>query len=55
MISENFTIEDIHAIRYANYEKTKYFTKEELIADSKKKAEKIKKRLEMLKKETVCN
>lgn len=53
MISENFTIKDIHAIRYANYEKTKSLTKEELIEDSKKKAERVKKRLEMLKKETV--
>lgn len=41
--SKNFTIEDIHAIRYTNYEKTKSLTKEELIEDSRKKAERIKK------------
>lgn len=54
MTSKNFTIDDIHAIRYANYEKTKHLSKEELIEDSKQKAERIKKRLEMLKKDTVC-
>lgn len=53
MISENFTIKDIHNIRYANYERTKYMSKEELIEDSKKRAEKIKNKLEMLKKGTV--
>ena len=53
IISENFTIEDIHAIRYANYERTKNMSKEELIEDSKKRAEKIKNKLEMLKKEAI--
>jgi len=53
MISENFTIKDIHAIRYANYERTKNMSKEELIEDSKKRAEKIKNKLEMFKKEDI--
>lgn len=30
-ISENFTIKDIHQIRYANFEQTKNFTAQELI------------------------
>lgn len=55
MISQKFTIKDIHAIRYANYERTKNMTKEELINDSKKRAEKIKNKLEMLKKEAIQN
>ena len=31
MISEKSTIDDIHQIRYANYEKTKDMKQEELI------------------------
>ena len=53
MISENFTIKDIHTIRYANYERTKNMSKEELIEDSKKRAEKMKNKLENLKKEDI--
>jgi len=42
MISENFTVKDIHAIRYANYERTKNMSSEELIEDTKRRAEKIR-------------
>ena len=39
MISEKFTIEDIHQIRYENYEKTKHMTAEELIENTRKESE----------------
>ena len=37
-ISSNFTIEDIHNIRYENYEKTKNMLPKELIEKTKKEA-----------------
>ena len=37
-ISNNFTIEDIHNIRYENYEKTKNLPPRELIEKTKKEA-----------------
>ena len=37
-ISNNFTIEDIHTIRYENYEKTKNMLPRELIEETKKRA-----------------
>jgi len=37
-ISDNFTIEDIHNIRYENYEKTKNMLPKELIEKTKKGA-----------------
>lgn len=49
MISDKFTIEDIHQIRYENYERQKDMTAEEKIEDTKKGAEEIKKRLDELK------
>lgn len=49
MICDKFTIEDIHQIRYENYERQKNMTAEEKIEDTKKGAVKIKKRLAELK------
>ncbi|MBC8062163.1 MAG: hypothetical protein H7Y18_16040 [Clostridiaceae bacterium] len=49
MISDKFTIEDIHQIRYENYERQKNMTVEEKIEDTKKGAEEIKKKLAELK------
>ena len=37
-ISNNFTIEDIHNIRYENYKKTKNLLPKELIEKTKKEA-----------------
>lgn len=48
-ISSNFTIEDIHRIRYENYENTKNLKSNELIEKTKKNAEKGWKRLNELK------
>ena len=45
MISEKFTIEDIHLIRYENYEKTKNMKQEELIEKTRLDAEEGKKLL----------
>ncbi|MCL2048726.1 MAG: hypothetical protein FWG87_08360 [Defluviitaleaceae bacterium] len=38
-ISPNFTIEDIHKIRYANYERTKNMTPKEIIEHTRKEAQ----------------
>ncbi len=40
-ISEKFTIEDIHNIRYENYEKTKNMTPYELIQNTNNSANRI--------------
>lgn len=53
MISDKFSIEDIHQIRYENYERQKNMTAEEKIEDTKKGAEEIKNRLDELKKASV--
>lgn len=45
----NFTIEDIHNIRYANYEKTKNLSPKELIEKTKKEATSGWTRLDKLK------
>ena len=37
--NNNFTIEDIHNIRYENYEKTKNLSPKELIEKTKKEAD----------------
>lgn len=49
MISERFSIEDIHKIRRDNYEKTKNLSHTELIEKTNKQAEAVKKRLFELK------
>lgn len=49
MISERFSIEDIHKIRRDNYEKTKHLSPSELIDRTNKRAEAVKKRLFELK------
>jgi len=48
MISEKFTIDDIHQIRYENYEKTKAMKQEELIEKTRLDAEEGKRLLEEL-------
>jgi len=45
MISEKFTIDDIHQIRYENYEKTKDMKQEELIEKTRRDAEEGKRLL----------
>ena len=54
VISENFTIEDIHKIREYNYEKRKHMTDKEYIEDIKKGAKKGIKRVEELRKKKVA-
>jgi len=44
-ISNNFTIQDIHNIRYENYEITKNLSADELIDVTKKHADEFKKML----------
>ena len=48
MISQKFTIDDIHLIRYENYEKTKDMKQEELIEKTRRDAEEGKRLLEKL-------
>ena len=48
MISEKFTMDDIHQIRYENYEKTKNMKQEELIERTKQDAEEGKRLLQEL-------
>lgn len=50
MINNNFTIEDIHKIRYANYEKTKDLNPLQLIKVSIDRSNAIIERLNELKK-----
>jgi predicted MarR family transcription regulator len=47
--SNNFNIEDIHNIRYANYEKTKHLLPKELIEKTKAEATKGWEKLSELK------
>jgi len=49
-ISPHFTIDDIHKIRYANYERTKNMTHRELIEHTRKEAQPILDRLAVMKK-----
>jgi len=44
-VSEKFTIEDIHNIRYENYEKTKHMTPHELIKKTNESADKAIKKI----------
>ena len=39
VIKNNFTVEDIHNIRYSNYEKTKGMTRKEIIEHTRREAE----------------
>ena len=39
IVKNNFTVEDIHNIRYKNYEKTKDMTRKEIIEHTRKEAE----------------
>ena len=55
MISEKFTIDDIHLIRYENYEKTKDMKQEELIEKTRRDAEEGKKLLEKLRNKIQIN
>lgn len=50
MISEEFTIDDIHKIRYENYEKTKDMNPDELIKYTRSEAEKSKRLIEEIRK-----
>ncbi len=49
MISSNFSIEDIHNIRYENYEKTKNYSHKQLIEKTKEDAKEGLKILETIK------
>ena len=49
MISQKFSIEDIHRIRNENYEQTKHMSSDELIENTKLQAEEGKKILRELK------
>ena len=53
MISNSFSIDDIHNIRNENYEKTKHLSHSELIESTNTRAESMKKRLEEIKNKKV--
>jgi predicted nucleic acid-binding protein len=53
VISSNFTIDDIHKIRYDNYERTKHMTNQERIEHTRREAQPILERLEKMKAEKV--
>lgn len=53
MISEKFTINDIHQIRYENYENTKGLKPQELIDKTKREAEGSKRLIEKLRKKST--
>ena len=50
MISNDFTIEEIHKIRYANYEETKNLSSAQLIEKTKNHADIFKMKLKKYKK-----
>jgi len=52
-MSEKFTIDDIHRIRYENFENTKNFTPQELIEKTKHDALESKIRIIELRKKAV--
>ena len=45
-MSNNFDVDDIHKIRYENYEKTKHLSDKELIAKTEKNAKSVIARIE---------
>jgi len=49
IVKNNFTVEDIHNIRYTNYEKTKGMTRKEILEHTRKEAEYGLNQLKMLK------
>jgi hypothetical protein len=53
MISEKFSVEDIHQIRYDNFERQKNMSAEEKIKDTEKGAEEVKKLLAQIAKKSV--
>lgn len=55
MISEKFTIEDIHKIRFENYENTKNMTPEELIEKTRLEAEEGKRLLQELRRKVSAS
>lgn len=52
MYNSKFTIDDIHQLRFDNYEKTKNMTPEELINNTKRQAEIGKKMIEAIRSKT---
>jgi hypothetical protein len=40
------SVEDLHQIRYENYERTKHMTHEELIADTNSRADEARKKMQ---------
>ena len=48
MISEKFTIDDIHKIRYENYERRKNMSNEEVLVDIEKGASEVRGMIEKL-------
>lgn len=51
MVSEKFTIDDIHQIRYNSYERKKDMSPKEIIEDTEKGAQGFKKKLADMKAE----
>jgi len=52
-MTSTFSIEDIHKIRYDNYEKTKNFSHKELIEYTKNEAAEARELLSKLKRESL--
>ena len=52
-VSEKFTIEDIHNIRFENYEETKHLTPQELINKTNESASRVVQRINQIREEKL--
>ncbi len=50
----SFSVDDIHKIREWHYEQTKHLSNEEIVKDINKRAEKVKKDIEKMKKKRAA-
>ncbi len=50
----SFSVDDIHKIREWHYEQTKHLSNEEFVKDINKRAEKVKKDIEKMKKKRAA-
>ncbi len=50
----SFSVDDIHKIREWHYEQTKHLSDEEIVKDINKKAEKVRKDIEKMKKKRIA-
>ena len=50
----SFSVDDIHKIREWHYEQTNHLSNEEIVKDINKRAEKVKKDIEKMKKKRIA-